>query len=130
MPQKIFLGLKNCKQKTVEQFLKLKRDDIYDGGQLIQVYKHYVRTNDDSALDALLLHNYEDVLGMIDLLPILSYCKNLSSAVDIISVSEKEAEIIFSLYVPYFMPRRIEYNFADFNVRFYSNIIDIHYRCY
>ncbi len=70
---KRFLGLSNYKQKSIENFLGIVRNDQFSGGELINVYKNYVKTKDSSHEQALLLHNYEDVLGMIDLLPILSY---------------------------------------------------------
>lgn len=63
----------NYKQKSVEQFLHLTRDDLYSGGELIPIYQSYIKSPDDELLKLLLLHNYEDVLGMLDLIPILSY---------------------------------------------------------
>ncbi len=124
VPQKKSLGLYNCRQKTVEQFLKLKRDDVYDGGQLIQVYKHYTRTLEEDALDALLLHNYEDVLGMLDLLPILSYSFNLNcDNYELISVCSHDSSIQLSIYVPYLMPKRIELSYGDYHACLYNNLI-------
>jgi hypothetical protein len=70
---KFLLGLPNYKQKSIESFLGLPRSDKMNGGELIEVYKDYVENPSDEALSLLLLHNYEDVLGMTDLLPILSY---------------------------------------------------------
>ena len=70
---KLILNLENYKQKTIEKFLNIKRDDVYSGGELINVYYDYLKSKDNKLLDALLLHNYEDVLGMKELLPILSY---------------------------------------------------------
>ena len=68
-----FLSLPNMKQKTVEDFLGLTREDTYSGGDLIPVYRHYAATHDDLPKKLLLLHNYEDVQGMIDAVPMLSY---------------------------------------------------------
>lgn len=70
---KHILKLENLKQKTIEQFLGIQREDIYSGGELINVYDTYVNTPSEEGLSLLRLHNYEDVTGMIDLLPILSY---------------------------------------------------------
>lgn len=72
-PIKPILNLENYKQKTIEKFIGLKRDDNYNGGELINVYHEYVKSRDENALELLLLHNYEDILGMTELLPILSY---------------------------------------------------------
>ena len=72
-PYRHFLRLSNCKQKTLEDFLSIHREDIYTGGELISVYKSFCKTKDAKALDLLLQHNRDDVYGMIRLLPILSY---------------------------------------------------------
>lgn len=72
-PYKFFLKLPNCKQKTVEQFLHIDREDKYTGGELINIYHDYVREPIPEFRDLLLLHNKEDVIGMMQILPILSY---------------------------------------------------------
>ncbi len=73
-PVKHLLRLENYKQKTVEQFLDLARDDTMNGGELIPYYFLYVKYHRQEDLDLLLIHNLEDVKGMFDLLSVLSYC--------------------------------------------------------
>ncbi len=73
--QRELLQLDSCRQTALERFLGIHRKDRFDGGQLIAVYQQYLRTQDESLLDSLLLHNAEDVSGMLRLLPILSYEK-------------------------------------------------------
>jgi hypothetical protein len=83
---KSLIPLNNYKQKTIEQFLGISRDDMYDGGQLINVYKDYVKTKDSEAESLLLLHNYEDVKGMPMLLDMMLYhmlCEGLFHAVSL-----------------------------------------------
>jgi uncharacterized protein YprB with RNaseH-like and TPR domain len=72
-PYKSLLGLPDCKQKTVEAYLGIVRDDEYDGGKLVGIYKDYVESKDPQELKFLLLHNSDDVKGMFKLLPILVY---------------------------------------------------------
>ena len=72
-PYRHFLRLSNCKQKTLEEFLSIHREDIYSGGELISVYKSFCKTKDEEALGLLLQHNRDDVYGMVRLLPVLSY---------------------------------------------------------
>ncbi len=72
-PLKRQLGLADCKQKTVEKFLGVDRQDEYDGGRLIAVYKDYEESGSDELLKLLLLHNFEDVKGMLGLAPILTF---------------------------------------------------------
>ncbi len=81
--KKTLLGLSSCRQKSVEQFLGIARDDKYDGGQLIPVYQQYLKNHSDELLQLLLLHNAEDVAGMLQLLPILSYSKIIEQSNDL-----------------------------------------------
>lgn len=72
-PYRHFLRLANCKQKTLEEFLDIRRKDEYSGGELIHIYKQFCKEPTDDAMELLLLHNRDDVYGMLRLLPILSY---------------------------------------------------------
>ena len=68
-PWKKHLGLENLKQKTIEGFLSICREDHFDGGQLISVYEDYLKTRDENLLRLLLLHNEEDLKGTPSHLP-------------------------------------------------------------
>ena len=72
-PYKHFLKLSNCKQKTIEAFLGIGREDKYSGGELISIYHDYVKEPIEDFRDLLLLHNKEDIIGMLKVLPILAY---------------------------------------------------------
>lgn len=72
-PCKNFLKLERCKQKSLEEFLGLHREDIYSGGELIAIYQEYVQNPTEEAARLLLLHNREDLIGMLSILPMLSY---------------------------------------------------------
>lgn len=94
---KTILNLPNLKQKTLEKFLGIAREDLYSGGDLISIYSEYAKVSSknnsipfalngshykkgaasflssEEACALLKLHNYEDIEGMIKLLPLLSY---------------------------------------------------------
>lgn len=75
-PYKSVLSLERLNQKTVEKFLGIRRKDQYDGGQLIDVYRFYrddLSPDREGSLRKLMLHNYEDVLGMFSLTKLLAY---------------------------------------------------------
>lgn len=72
-PLKKLLALPDCRQKTIEQFLGINRIDKYTGGELIRVYKAYVLSPSSTMLELLIQHNYDDMKGMLDIVPILSY---------------------------------------------------------
>ena len=70
---KNILSLERLNQKTLECFLGICREDRYDGGTLINVYRGYVREPSPDALHLLLLHNREDVQGMLALTGLYAY---------------------------------------------------------
>lgn len=72
-PYRKLLGLYSIKQKTIEHFLGVSRTDTCSGGELIQVYKDYLLTHSSHLYDLLILHNEDDLKGMPQILPILSY---------------------------------------------------------
>ena len=71
-PYKFALGLPNIKQKTVEKYLGIDRVDMYNGGQLIDVYLGYLALKDNKSRELVLRHNRDDMEGMIYLGGILS----------------------------------------------------------
>lgn len=72
-PYRKLLGLENMKQKSIEAFLGVSREDKYSGGQLIDVYREYLVTHESFLYDLLILHNEDDLKGMPSILPILNY---------------------------------------------------------
>lgn len=71
-PFKNLLGLESLKQKNLELLLGLKREDKYDGGKLIEVYYDYLSSRKQELLSLLLLHNEDDLKGMLTVLSLRS----------------------------------------------------------
>ncbi len=88
-PYKKRLGLDNLKLKTIEAYFGYHRDDPFSGGDLIEVYKAYTLSHDKQSLDVLLLHNYEDLLGLMEVLDhlplfdLLDKFKNRNQPIDL-----------------------------------------------
>lgn len=72
-PYRKLLGLESMKQKAIEAFLGISRTDQYSGGQLIDVYRAYLKNHSEELYDLLILHNEDDLKGMPSILPILNY---------------------------------------------------------
>lgn len=120
---KFLLKLPNYKQKTIEHFLGIHREDVYDGGQLIPIYKEYVHHPSKEQMYFLKQHNYEDVLGMPDLLPLLSYSHFFDGGYTITSVKSNiftdydgiaQKELIFSLTSDISVPKQVSYGYDAF----------------
>ncbi len=72
-PYRKVLGLKDMRQKTLEEFLGIHREDPYSGQELISVYHKYREERDISDFQKLYRHNLDDVEGMPKVLSVLSY---------------------------------------------------------
>lgn len=133
LPHKKLLRLKDLKQKTVEQFLNLKREDVFSGGDLIPVYTEFIgryryecltRGNpfqktgaapsdtvpdfEDTGLtrmpespakallSVLLLHNREDITGLLAITDLLAVTELLAGNFFITPLSETAAAMPFS----------------------------------
>jgi len=84
-PYKDLLRLPNCKQKTIEEFLGLNRQDKFTGGDLIGVYKEYVNDQDSMKERDLFLHNHDDLVGMLSILPMLTYFDMFSGHLSVVA---------------------------------------------
>ena len=79
-PVKKLIGAKSLSQKAVEELLGIRRDDKLNGGLLIPYYLEYEASCSPENERLLLLHNFEDVLGMAKILPALDYLDILKGA--------------------------------------------------
>lgn len=122
-PYKHILKLMDLKQKSVEQFLGIEREDLYTGGELISHYMNYSKTGSPEEENLLLLHNYEDILGMAYLLPVLSYLAafrgeyafesaSCTTSVDYYGNEENRLVIEAVLHTP--VPQPVSYRHADY----------------
>lgn len=120
---KFLLKLPNYKQKSIENFLGINREDVFDGGQLINIYQEYINHPSEYQMYFLKQHNYEDVQGMLDLLPVMSYANLLKGGYSILSVESNvytdfdgnpQKELIFSLENDIPVPKRVSYGYQDF----------------
>ncbi len=111
---KDILKLPNMKQKTLESFLKMERKDPYTGGDFIKIYQEYVKHPSKTGRSLLLLHNFEDIVGMTGLISLLayprlflgqfqaiSYEKNIYAAYD----GGQAAELLFTLSLNHALPQ-------------------------
>lgn len=122
---KSLLALPDLKQKTVESFLGLGRDDCMNGGELIEVYHAYTASPEPELLALLKLHNYEDVIDMPKLLTMLSYHRLLEGEFSVSAISANEytsydgtpgKELLLTLLPQTPVPKRISCHYEDFHL--------------
>ena len=121
-PYKYFLKLPNCKQKTLEQFLGIDRKDVFTGAELIGIYQDYVKTPSEFSANALLLHNADDIQGMLETLPMLAYYDLFNTPVKARKVQansyrdvngNKRRELLMYLTLENKLPKLISANNSD-----------------
>ena len=122
-PYKSFLRLPNCKQKTIENFITATvREDAYTGGELIDIYHEYVLNHDEAKERLLLLHNEEDIKGMLEIVAALAVCDLFHLPMKVTKVQANYykdinqrqcSEIIMNLKLPTALPTEISYGAND-----------------
>ena len=131
-PYRKLLKLENMKQKSIEQFLGVHREDKYNGGQLIEVYRDYLHTHEKSLFDLLILHNADDLRGMPSILPILNYadlfesdftlCSHkLYSYTDEAGYSHPFVNLLWES--PYSVPIPLEYTLNPLSLELHDNCL-------
>jgi uncharacterized protein YprB with RNaseH-like and TPR domain len=119
-PFKHVLKLDNMRLKTIESFLKIHRKDMLDGEELISVYSSYIgkkhyeslkqRRYPDSIineptestllLQQLLLHNEDDIRGLLLISSILNYASLFNKPIRILKAGTEGDRLIvhFEIY--------------------------------
>lgn len=112
-PYKKILKLGSYKLKSIEAFLHIRREDTFDGGDLIQVYQGYLGkkryetywktrnpeltmaapTESDLLLQQLLLHNADDIRGLLAICPILNYSDLFEKPIRILEAGVEEGRL-------------------------------------
>ena len=122
-PFKSLLKLENLKQKTVETYLDITREDLYHGGELISVYLEYLKKPEKDAKELLLLHNHDDINGLLRLSPLLAFQDfSLEQTTfqgvqiqDFVSYNGLEGkEVIFTFQLSAPLPKKISFAKQDY----------------
>lgn len=100
------LGLSDLKLTTIEAAMNLKRTDTYSGGELIPVYRTFLKTPDAMQEKLLFQHNYEDITAMIPLLQLLHFQGIQEYAWDLERITTTENQIQILLHFHYPLPLR------------------------
>lgn len=118
LPYKHFLKLTDCRQKTIEDFVHTTREDTYSGEELIDLYHDYVFSKDSQKEYFLLLHNEEDLKGMLDIIASLAVTDLVNQPVKVTKVhanyykdikNQRFPELIISLKLSTALPTEISY---------------------
>lgn len=110
LPFKKILKLNSLKLKSLELFLKIYRKDTFSGGDLIPIYQSYLGkknyeklrllrvpeadnnlpSESDLLLQQLLLHNEDDIKGLLLISPILNYVDLFNKPIRLLQASVED----------------------------------------
>ena len=128
-PYKKFFKLNSFKLKSLENFLHTHRQDTFDGGDLIQVYQNYIGkkhyenlwkarnpecsmpipSESGILLEQLLLHNADDIRGLLSVSPILNYVDLFQKPFRILQADVAEGMLNIRFEITAKLPVRINY---------------------
>ena len=116
---KLLLRLDKTNQTSIENFLGIYREDKYNGGQLINIYKDYISTScrDKEALYKLLLHNECDILGLISLSILIDLNIFFKSDFSFMSYDDIDDSIILNFKADISTPFNLEINLNEFKIK-------------
>lgn len=124
------LKLPNLKQKTIETFLNINREDKYSGGELIKIYEEYMKNKDDSSLALLILHNLDDIKGLLNLLTIFNYAEIFNGSYNIKNITIKDKEAIIEAKLLFPVPSRISASLESYYMTAYGSTLKIRINIY
>lgn len=83
-----FLSLNGLKQKEVEAYLGIIREDKYSGGELVEWYARFLKlrfsdsTEKEEIYKTLILHNSDDLVGLARLTKLYNFIKELEGLIN------------------------------------------------
>jgi len=83
-----FLSLNGLKQKEVETYLGILREDKYSGGELVEWYAKFLKlrfsdsTEKEEIYKTLILHNSDDLVGLARLTKLYNFLKELEGLIN------------------------------------------------
>lgn len=123
--QKMF-GLENCRQKTIEQLLGVDREDSFSGGELIEDYRTYLLTKQENLYNRILLHNYEDMKGLLLLSNLMIYQRIFQGDFKVSEVKENEEEVILYCTIPMKVCAPFVRTYPDIAIDIRENQMTVH----
>ena len=138
-PYKSLFKTDNLKQKTMESFIGLSREDQYSGGELIAFYEKYLLNHSNDILDILVLHNHDDLVGMTKLISLLAYPMVFNEKLNLKKLEEinnpsydqfPNKEIHFQMELSNKVPKRVTCGNNTFYLTLYENIAELSVKAY
>lgn len=129
-PCQNFLKLSGMKQKDVESFLSVNRHDSITGRDGIAVCKSFWKSKDMELAAPLLLHNLEDVTGLIRITSALSYVQLLEGKYEISALEHQDNCLYIELSLSLALPRLFSYCCGPLYITGADNLVKLQLQLY
>ena len=124
-PLKKFLALPGMKQKDLEAFLQIARKYTLSGKDGIKLYRDMIKYRDPSYRQPLLLHNQEDVQGLVQLECLQAYTELLQGNFCLISC-EYHSDLLTAHLKPVLpFPQPLHFLYREWDVHAVGNEITV-----
>lgn len=147
---KKILKLPNYRQKTLEDFLNIPRKDTFGGGDLIEVYQGYLgkklyenlrrkthpnevsdtSSESDLMLGSLLLHNEDDLKGLVALCTLFAYEDLFFTPLDLTQVYVEHSRLHIHGNLIQAIPTPIDYHTDLIHLHGESNFLHLQIQLY
>lgn len=104
-----FLKLPGMKQRDVEEFLSVRRKDSITGKDGIAICRSFWKSGSMELAQSLLLHNLEDVTGLIRLMDALAYLQLLEGTYTVTFLECRDDSLCIELSLPHALPQSFSY---------------------
>jgi uncharacterized protein YprB with RNaseH-like and TPR domain len=150
LPYKKLFHLKSLKLKMLETFLNISRKDTFSGGDLISVYQGYlgkkhlealkkyrepevspsIPSEADTLLGQLLLHNEDDIRGLLSVSPILNYVDLFEKPIRILQAGVDLDILSIHFEISAFLPARINLSSDCIHLSAFENMATLSVHIY
>lgn len=93
------IGLQRLKQKDVEQFFGIERKEFQSGSDLIKTYYLYLKLQDKQREQQLLVHNEDDLMGLLPISNLLCFQDLQHGNFSVSSIETNPEAIMISLKI-------------------------------
>ena len=124
---KNFLELTGLKQKNLEETFGLFREDTLSGQELIETYLDSIRFSDSSLADLYLLHNKEDMEGMVflqNLLKLNAFFQG-NFSIENWDFSDCNSTLFIRLTGDFYLNKKLCFSCSGIQLTFESGIVEL-----
>lgn len=124
-PCRGLLGIPDMKQRSLETFLALPREDRNTGKDCVGIYRELIKYRDIGRAEPLLLHNLEDLHGILEIESLTAYLSVREGAFALESAKLGGEALQGVLRTDCTFPREILFQNQEFTLRLSGDRLDV-----